>query len=235
MSGPGRRDGPLLFSHIPKTAGTSLKNLLLCSVPDTLLVYGGELALGAPDIAFIQRFRERPRPPLVMGHFSYGVHRLLGILPRYVSVLRHPIDRVVSLYRHQRRVPDSPFKEQMEAGMSLRDFVASGITETTNNHMCRIVAGIPPEAGMVINKDWLYDLAVHNLELHYEIVGTIDEVPRVAQQVAASLGIAAAAVPFDNVAGGEAPALDESTLRTIIDFNLLDLRLYEHVSARRGS
>lgn len=44
----------------------------------------------------------------------------------------------------------------------------------TNNHACRVIAGIAPDAGMLINERWLLDLALHNLQRHYLLVGTLD-------------------------------------------------------------
>ena len=91
---------PLLFSHVPKTAGTSLRILAARFMADAAFVYSGEFSLLSPNIEFIKGFREKPLPRLIMGHFSYGVHRFIGASPRYACVMRDPVQRVVSFYRH---------------------------------------------------------------------------------------------------------------------------------------
>ncbi|MCG3177251.1 MAG: hypothetical protein MOGMAGMI_02219 [Candidatus Omnitrophica bacterium] len=90
-----------VFFHIPKCAGTSLTHQVRARMdPETYLalydqpykdkrrkmVYG----LG-PSRAEVLR--------LVFGHDAYdGVHEDLGRSGRYFTVLRHPVDRVVSHY-----------------------------------------------------------------------------------------------------------------------------------------
>jgi hypothetical protein len=169
---------------------------------------------------------------VVMGHFSYGVHRLLGVPPRYATILRHPVGRIVSLYRSQKAASDSPVTERLRAGMSLREYVASGITEITNNHMCRMVAGIPPDAGMIIKARWLLDPAIHNLERHYQGVGIVERLDRALGALAEILEWSDLATPFYNVSPGSSPELDDGTLETVCEFNELDLRLYEYVVSK---
>jgi hypothetical protein len=219
---------PLVITHIPKTAGTSLANLVTRFHPDATLIYGEELE----NIAFIDSFRSAPWPPVVMGHFSYGVHRLLGVPPRYATILRHPVGRIVSLYRHLKAAPDSPITERLRAGMSLREYVASGITEMTNNQMCRMVAGIPPDLGMIIKASWLLDLAIYNLERHYQVVGIVERLNQALGVLAEILEWGDFATPFDNVSPGSPPELDDGTLQTVCELNELDLRLYEYVVSK---
>jgi hypothetical protein len=220
-------ESPLLVTHIPKTAGTSLKSLLTAHCQEVLLIYGGELSLQSPNIEFARDFRSIKLPTVVMGHFSYGVHRLLGVPPRYAAVFRDPIERVVSLYRHQRR---STHTQQIDPHVSLADFVSSSRTEMTNNHMCRMVAGIPPESGMVIKSQWLLELAIHNLERHYEIIGTLDHLDQALPQFSRLLGVDLAKFPCENTSSNCRPEVDRSTLEVLQDFNELDIQLYEYVS-----
>ena len=58
--------------------------------------------------------------------------------------------------------------------MTLSEFVSRELSEITNNHMCRMIAGVHPDAGFSINGQWLLDLALHNLKRHYVLVGTVE-------------------------------------------------------------
>lgn len=221
----------LLFSHVPKTAGTSLRSLAQAHTPDVVFAYEGQLALGNPDLAFMQRFRAGSMPRLVMGHFSYGVHRLLGIAPRYVTVLRDPIERIVSLYRYQKTLPSSPFAEHFRQGMSLKDFVQSGITEQTNNHMARICAGIPPDAGLVLRDSWLLGCALHNVRRHYVLVGRQDNLNEFLRAFAGMLGWPPLAMPHENRTVGPPVHVDPATDAVLRDYNALDLELFDRLCA----
>ena len=219
----------LLIAHIPKSAGSSLKKLVRTWTPDVVWAYGGELALGCPDLDFARQFRSRQPPTVVMGHFSFGAHRQLGLKPTYATVLRNPITRVRSLYRYQKSLPDSRFRDQFDAGMDLDAFVRSEITEMTNNHACRVIAGIAPESGTRINETWLLDLALHNLERHFELVGLVENMRPMLTALARRLDWPPVELPQVNVTRGLDVALTQAEQDIIAEYNQLDLALYEHV------
>lgn len=220
---------PLLISHIPKTAGTSLKRLVEKYHPDTVFAYKQELALGSPDIEFIRKFRERPKPRIVMGHFSFGVHRLLGVEPNYTSIFREPIQRVVSLYRYQITLTESPFARELESGMTLSEFVTSGITPMTNNHMCRMVSGVAPEDGIILKDKWLLEYALHNLEHYYHDIGIVERYEHSLTKLAKVLGWSDHKPPMENVTTGGALVVDKETYEILYESNQLDVELYKKV------
>jgi hypothetical protein len=224
----------LLISHIPKTAGTSLRTLVARFHADAVFAYRRELALGKPDIEFVKAFRAQAKPAVVIGHFSYSVHRLLGVPPRYATVLRDPVERVVSLYRHHRARADSPFAAHFRAGMTLRTFVSAAITEETNNHMCRCIAGVAPDAGPVINDRWLLDLALHNLRRDYVMIGFVEKFAELLGGLAQQLAWGPFEMPWENLGCGPPIELDEPTRAAIVDKNSLDIALYEYTAGQHA-
>jgi len=219
--------GPLLFTHVPKTAGTSLRALAGRLTPDSAFIYSGEFALGNPNIDFIKHFRERPLPSLIMGHFSYGVHRFIGAPPRYACVMRDPVPRVISLYRMIcRDAPNSPYAKFFRENGTLKDFVAGGFTEQTNNHVTRMCAGIPPDAGLLINDRWLLECALHNLRRHYVLIGLVERLELFVAAMGKLVGWPETQIPIENVSTGEPILLDTETRTVIEECNGLDIELY---------
>ncbi|MEJ6502735.1 MAG: sulfotransferase family 2 domain-containing protein [Rhodobacterales bacterium] len=95
----------LLSIHIPKTAGTNFSEVLKTIFQDTIHYdYGTERDLVAartinPIItADVAKFRKDCN--VVHGHFHYLKYKeTFGGVP-VIATLRHPVDRVVSQYRH---------------------------------------------------------------------------------------------------------------------------------------
>lgn len=190
----------IIISHIPKTAGSSVRSLVETHNPDANYVYKSELKLGNLDFNFISRFRERERSSVLMGHFSYGVHSLLNITPQYVTVLREPIARIKSLYQYLKNNPgpNNEYYDYLRCH-SLFDFVDSRITEQTNNHICRMIAGIKPDAGNPINERWLLELAKHNINRHYVLIGLVEELDSFTKLLSNLLGWPTVDIPIINV------------------------------------
>ncbi len=228
---------PLLYLHVPKTAGSSLRELFRRQVPAErrLEVYGGELRLGGPDAAFVAAARQRLGDlELIYGHFSFGVHRFLGVAPRYAVFLRHPLERVVSLYRHFERHPGEPFHDEIRAGLNLAAWVASGATEMTNNHACRMLSGTVPVPGRREDDPDVLAAALKNVERHFVFVGVMDRFAADAARLVELLGWSEREVSHLNRAPGPRSSLPAAIERVVLEHNRLDLELYRRM-LERGS
>jgi hypothetical protein len=104
----------LCFLHLPRTGGTTINRMLKYVFDhravfhgDLLAEYGGEGGLAA---ALAKGERMDHRAALITGH--YGVaHPLVLHMRRpvaFAAVMRHPIERIVSLYDYIRGTPDHP-------------------------------------------------------------------------------------------------------------------------------
>jgi hypothetical protein len=115
MSGTGiglTSDTPIVFTHIPKTAGTSLRHALVAALDAAGSVHGYDRSLfGAfsgwgsiqPDllssIDYMDDGRLFPRNPrLVCGHFSARTTRSRFPCAPHITVLREGRSRVMSLW-----------------------------------------------------------------------------------------------------------------------------------------
>jgi hypothetical protein len=112
------------FMHVMKTAGATLANQMWWQFPEGR-VYG----FGARGAEFITRtyLYVNPRPLACMppervgdfllfgGHFPYAARSLMGDRITTITVLRNPVDRVVSFLKHAQR-----FHEE-HRGLSLEE------------------------------------------------------------------------------------------------------------------
>ncbi len=105
-------DRQLVYLHFPKTAGTSYAQHV---VP----ILGNRLPLTG--------WREAEREDLdqfdfVHGHIYFDQVERLSDKPLMMTMLRHPIERIFSLYRFQKRRPQDPMYETVNS-MTFHEFV----------------------------------------------------------------------------------------------------------------
>ena len=154
----------LVFVHIPKTAGTTLHKVISHQYrPSEILIRhgaAGPLAEAIPP--------GNP-PAVVMGHLSVGLHRYHpGV--RYITCLREPVARLVSLYHHSHNDPSHYLHEAIRRdGLDLAACVASGLSGELSNGMTRMLAGVEDFHHAIVDRTTL-ELAKRNIENHFDAV-----------------------------------------------------------------
>ncbi len=228
----------LIFSHIPKTGGISLRKVVTSQYqPEQVCrVYEAELNLPAPNRAFIETFRKRRSDIQVLyGHFSYGVHRLLDIAPHYFTVLREPVERVISLYGHYARVNDSQWHRKIQQGLTLKEMISSHLAGGMNNHITRIIAGHPYKSREVITDLKYLDRAKANIEKHYVFTGTTSNLQSDVEKLGQFLGWTNFQLPRLNTRKDFNYETDAETRALIVEYNRLDIALYNWIMQRNRS
>lgn len=217
-----RANSPLVFMHVPRTAGSSLRQSVSAALGGERFVvdvYDDKPAFtraSAPD-------RLTPLTRLVYGHVSYGFHEMLGIAPRYATVLRNPVERVVSLHRYLAA------RDSKIGAMSLHAFAASDTVRQASNHLTEMLAGpllvqAQPEEALAIAKERLDG---------FEFVGLTETLRRDSRALFRLLGCKRRRIYRHN-RSNRGPAPEAATLDIIRERNRLDLALYEHVRSRRA-
>jgi len=225
---------PLVFLHIPKTAGTSLRILLRRQLDNNGLVTLDPPWSPDHKAAITERL---PRMQALLGHLYFGIDEQLGFHARYATFLRDPVARVVSFWKHQQTHPNSRFHAQAKSGMSLREFVDSTQTIQTNNHMTRILVGTR-EAGLLddskscIRDERYLRIALDNVRQRFCFIGFMEHFNESVRTLFEVMDWPAVKVPAGrhNVLGSDAATLDEATRKTIQEHNALDLALYQHLA-----
>lgn len=170
----------IIFLHIPKTAGTSLRNLFVDRYParELAFMYGEEKA-------FTDSAKNFPEAQITYGHLKYGVHEDMNAEARYYTILRRPVDRVVSFYNHMANYPQARYYEDIQRGLSLRDMVEGQLTPELSNHMTRIISGAK---GQEPSTDAGLELAISNIETHFDFVGITERLDESLMKLAELLG-----------------------------------------------
>lgn len=116
----------LVFEHIPKTAGTTFIECLEAAFPaEERFIVSNEPGEYERDFERLMRMpkSERRKLRVVAGHFL-EMFRLVEPEARYISIVRDPIQRVISEYRHFLDDPNTnPWaRKQFGDHISLQDY-----------------------------------------------------------------------------------------------------------------
>lgn len=95
----------IFFLHIEKTGGTSVASALIDAVNDCSVIKWDAEDQIIQNLSNNKKFYSDVR--ILCGHYNFGIHSKLekDCVSFYFSILREPLDRVVSLYVYQRQTP----------------------------------------------------------------------------------------------------------------------------------
>ncbi|HEU0014189.1 MAG TPA: polyhydroxyalkanoic acid system family protein [Longimicrobium sp.] len=165
----------VLFLHVPKAGGTTLGEYVygqahgpedhdggLLSAGVLFIPYGffKEADLRVPD--YIRPALGRADLRAVIGHFWFGIHEHVGRPWTYVTLLRDPVERVVSLYHYLK----------LDERMSLEEFAVAPPFREADNDQVRRIAGADPETGRCTRG--MLETAKENLRRHFAVVGVTE-------------------------------------------------------------
>lgn len=143
-----RSNATLIFLHLPRTGGTTLEGVIKWEYrlhADRII----QLNRQEPVDQFLSRLRQMSRPPIVvMGHLPYGIDKHLQGETTYVTILRRPVERVLSEYRWIIRDGPHPLHERFAGRGSegLDEYVSATDLKTyLDNAQVRFLARVPPQ------------------------------------------------------------------------------------------
>lgn len=220
--------------HIPKTGGMTLRTFV---VPNFQSDHFFEIAGGR----YVERLEElrllddakKASLRLVLGHLPYGVHEWLPRPCRYFTMLRDPVDRVLSHYYYVLEQPTHPLHERVvSSSMSLEEYVTSGLSAELSNGQTRLLCGWPEIDSLRGDGECtqaVFEAARKNLE-QVAAVGLMEEFNRSLELYRTTFGWAKQPIQRRNVTKKRSAVDSHSaeTLRVIRDRNSFDLALYEH-------
>lgn len=235
-----QQEDQLCFLHIPKTAGSTFTAILDAQFHVDKIWCAADRLTPESANAF----------KLFRGHLDYDVYQQLGRKPIYLSMLRDPLKRVISLYKFWQRARERGGPDHAAFGSLLKDATISGlkgfvshtdpaVSLTLSNRQARQIAanvGIRQYANS--NAD-LSDADVLALaKQHVDEFALVGLTERFQESVLLLFYIFGWYPNIDyqslRVAprSFEADDLDPETVEIILERNQLDIELYHYAQER---
>ena len=227
----------LLHLHIPRSSGSSLDRWFRALVGKSRVAIASSAEQVAAAAHRADHDPEAVEPAVISGHFLYGAHDELGDRPyRYVTLVRDPVARVVSIFRYARKLEAHRFHASLnEPGATIAQFYQEGrAVGSVRDGMTRQLNGIRGTAPLTPEH---VDIAFKRLTAPKTILGMTEDSAPVLAACAAILGIDVyPPLPVSNVGPEQDGWVTEADLALIRKENEVDLELYgrirDYMSAR---
>lgn len=226
----------LIFLHIPKAAGTTFHRILERHYKKQVRhsIYEN-VEQNVADFKVMPK-EKRKEIRLLKGHMPFGLHRYLYGASTYVTLLREPTARVISLYRYALRKENHYLRNTMlSQRLSLGDCIRSEISGEFDNGQVRLLAGYDQSIPFGQCGRSHLEMAKTNIEKYFSVAGVSERFDESVALMAIRLGWQW--TPYyqnENVATrkSDAEELDLETHKLIREVNELDYELYQWVVER---
>ncbi|MDJ0569299.1 MAG: sulfotransferase family 2 domain-containing protein [Pleurocapsa sp. MO_192.B19] len=224
----------IIFQHIPKTAGTTLRYIIQYQFPPNAIceLYGSS----GPHAQRIDKLKnlpesQRKKIKIINTHLGFGLHHFLQQPYTYITFLREPVSRAISMYYYYQKTKNPRF-----LNLSLKEFIQTygGV----QNGMTKNLAGIVLQSQLSNNNKSQelcctrksLEIAQRNIQEHFKFIGISERFDESLLLLRKFLGWK---IPlFDKSNISKKPKdIAQDTLKLIENLNELDLELYEYAKA----
>jgi hypothetical protein len=217
-------DSPLLFIHLTKTAGGSLKELVKSILNHQSLFYYDDDQL--PTINSDSK--------IIFGHFRFGLHEKMNLPPKYACIFRHPITRTISHYYHLYNHDQSFVGETIRnSDQDINEFFEKSYHWEFENFMCKILSGInDTELYDSLNSLSAYHATLKNVYNSFEFIGLFEYLDLSIYTLLKKINIQETVVniPKVNIGNYNISQVSEKTIERICELNYYDILLYRKLA-----
>lgn len=221
---------PVVFIHIPKTGGMTLYSMIRD------IYKPSELHKINPAMESLEKYRHLPQErkeklKAIYGHMDYRVRELLPPNSRYVTLMRNPVERVISHYHYVRRTANDPLRE-LAMRSSLDDWVARCDLLEMDNGQTRRLLGSTESVRFGECTAEMLERARHNVQQNFALVGITERFDETYGLMSKLFDWPIKHYLPRNVAQQRSSIKETPvrTIRLIEKFNALDMELYEHAT-----
>jgi hypothetical protein len=218
----------VIFLHLPKTAGTTLNRLIeweyrlseMYSVDPVLFQWSAAHMRKLP----LPRLR---KTRMFKGHMLFGLHQTLPQSSTYITVLRDPVERVLSAFYFMRSYKLHPLYWKLRREKWTIDEFVERLTR--DNVQCKIIAGADYHAPCT---EAISEKASQHLSQYFSVVGLSERFEESLALMKLRFGWQLKSYSSFNVTRTRPKKgdLSSTTLDLIRERNRFDIALYQHAA-----
>ena len=177
---------------------------------------------------------QRKRFRLIKGHMPFGVHEFVPGPSTYITLFRHPVDRVISYYYYAVSRPSHRLHREITGrGITFEQFMAAEMTVEVDNWQTRSLSGRTSVPYGRCGRDML-DLARQNLDTYFSVVGLTDRFDETLVLLGQTLGWRRLLYATENALRARPSRIElpEHVLAVVAAQNAFDLALYSYAEQR---
>jgi hypothetical protein len=189
------------------------------------------------DLKQLEEFKNRPQEErdsydVLLGHVHFGLHEWLSRPALYMTMLRDPVDRIVSHYYFVKSKPEHYLhKVIIGKGMSLQEYAEKRACVEVDNDQVRWLCARPHSAVPIgkVNRE-MVDEAKWNLENSISVLGLVERFEESLRCFARAFGWTDVSYEGRKNVTPDRPPLDEIpsyAIETIRQVNRYDVELFE--------
>jgi len=223
----------IIFLHIPKTAGTTLHRIIERHYPQERI-----FSLGAIAQKSIREFKtlnpaRRARIRVLKGHMGFGLHEFIPGPSAYFTLLREPIERVISFYYFVHRNHEHYLYDFVQSDdIGLKEFTENRATPMIDNGQTRMLSGVWLEVGFGECTREMLNQAKRNLRESFAVVGLMEKFDETLLLLKQAFDWKNLFYTKQNVTT-DRPQKDDlppDTLDALSNVNRLDIELYRYAT-----
>ena len=224
--------GTVIFLHIHKTAGTTLHRVIERQYqPEQIWTLDDQHTL---DDLLRLSVAQRAQIQMLRGHMIFGLHEYMPGPSSYFTLLREPVERVISFFYFIRRNPHHYHFAPITSGnLTLKEFLELRQNNMMDNGQTRMLAGAQQyECPVGECTPDLLEAAKRNLSESFSVVGLMERFDETLLLLRQAYGWRNVRYVRQNVTGSRPLKADlpPATLDLVAECNQLDLELYEYAS-----
>lgn len=232
------KPSPILFDHIPKCAGNAVNQFLMrfYSPKVTFSLDGVHFENSVKEFKALSK-KEQLSFSLIHGHSANKLIDFTHPNSKILTILRDPIDRVVSHYFYIKTYPGHFLHDKIiNDNILLKDYCALNLSNDLENEYTVHFSQLPLSE-VRKNEEAALELAYKNILKQYDLIGFQSNLVDFFTAFSEMMQL-----PKRNISDNrvnttskrpKVKELDEETLNGIKKYNRLDILLYEKLTANK--